>query len=210
MKTSRIKSEKYKGQKIQFGPFVMTFSKQGIAEVDVKDDNVQASLDSIVKAFGADICYLEDSENAALEAQKEKNIEFYKKLVESKDEEIAVLRISNETLSTELIQVKAELKAYKQMKGTTGVQAASPVDTDKGKGTDTTSKGNEGGEIEGDKQISEEFTKTYDELNKKTVAELKDILVEVFGEFESEWKSLTKKDDIITYIIGKSEASEKE
>lgn len=207
MKTSRIKSEKYKGQKIQFGPFVMTFSKQGIAEVDVKDDNVQASLDSIVKAFGADICYLEDSENAALEAQKEKNIEFYKKLVESKDEEIAVLRTSNETLSTELIQVKAELKAYKQMKGVTGVQTASPVDTDKDKGAE---KGNEGGEVEGEKQISEEFTKTYDELNKKTVAELKDILVEVFGEFESEWKPLTKKDDIITYIIGKSEASEKE
>ena len=35
--------------------------------------------------------------------------------------------------------------------------------------------------------------KTYKDLEKKTVAELKEILVEVFSEFENEWKRLTQK-----------------
>ena len=63
------------------------------------------------------------------------------------------------------------------------------------------------GKKESDTEKDKVEDKTYKDLEKKTVAELKEILVEVFGEFENEWKPLTKKDDIIFYIVNKSENS---
>lgn len=42
------------------------------------------------------------------------------------------------------------------------------------------------------------------ELNSKNLNELKAILEDVYADYKDEWKSLTKKDDIITYIISKS------
>lgn len=58
--------------------------------------------------------------------------------------------------------------------------------------------------IEEENQQSQlDNNKIKEQLNKKTVAQLKELLNEDFGDFKNEWKVLTKKDDIINYIISK-------
>lgn len=197
MKTFRIKSNQYKNTTIQFGSFLMNFNKIGISEVEVADDVKEKELENLVKSFSC-ISYLDEVENEALEAEKEKNIDYLKKIIDSKDKEIKALRISYEEVVTENTQLKGELKAYRQM--SKGVGVAAPTVTT----TDSTSKEDK---KESDTEKDKVEDKTYKDLEKKTVAELKEILVEVFGEFENEWKPLTKKDDIIFYIVNKSENS---
>lgn len=200
MKTFRIKSNQYKNTTIQFGSFLMNFNKIGISEVEVADEAKEKELETLVKSFSS-ISYLDEIENEALEAEKEKNIDYLKKIIDSKDKEIKALRISYEEVVTENTQLKGELKAYRQMSKGVGVAASTVTTTTT---TDSTSKEDK---KESDTEKDKVEDKTYKDLEKKTVAELKEILVEVFGEFENEWKPLTKKDDIIFYIINKSENS---
>lgn len=204
MKTFRIKSNQYKATAIQFGSFLMNFNKNGISEVEVADDVKEKELENLVKSFSC-ISYLDEVENELLEAEKEKNIDYLQKIIDSKDKEIKALRISYEEIVSENIQLKGELKAYRQM--SKGVGVTSPSTS-----VDTTSKveNKESSNKVEETKVNEETKiedKTYKDLEKKTVAELKEILVEVFGEFENEWKPLTKKDDIIFYIVNKSENS---
>ena len=68
------------------------------------------------------------------------------------------------------------------------------------------SEENAGGE---DEEGKEEISLKED-LNKKTVSQLKELLnTDDFLPFKEEWKSLTKKDDIINYILKKVEEDEK-
>lgn len=200
MKTFRIKSNQYRATVIQFGSFLMNFNKNGISEVEVADDVKEKELENLVKSFSC-ISYLDEVENELLEAEKEKNIDYLKKIIDSKDKEIKALRISYEEVVTENTQLKGELKAYRQMSKGVGVAAPTVTTTTT---TDSTSKEDK---KESDTEKDKVEDKTYKDLEKKTVAELKEILVEVFGEFENEWKPLTKKDDIIFYIVNKSENS---
>lgn len=203
MKTFRIKSNQYKATSIQFGSFLMNFNKNGISEVEVTDDAKEKELENLVKSFSC-ISYLDEVENELLEAEKEKNIDYLQKIIDSKDKEIKALRLSYEEIVSENTQLKGELKAYRQM--SKGVGVTSPIAS-----VDTTSKvENKESSNKVETKVEEETKiedKTYKDLEKKTVAELKEILVEVFGEFENEWKPLTKKDDIIFYIVNKSENS---
>lgn len=200
MKTFRIKSNQYRATAIQFGSFLMNFNKNGISEVEVADDVKEKELENLVKSFSC-ISYLDEVENELLEAEKEKNIDYLQKIIDSKDKEIKALRISYEEIVSENIQLKGELKAYRQMSKGVGVAAPTVTTTTT---TDSTSKEDK---KESDTEKDKVEDKTYKDLEKKTVAELKEILVEVFGEFENEWKPLTKKDDIIFYIVNKSENS---
>lgn len=200
MKTFRIKSNQYRATVIQFGSFLMNFNKNGISEVEVADDVKEKELENLVKSFSC-ISYLDEVENELLEAEKEKNIDYLQKIIDSKDKEIKALRISYEEIVSENIQLKGELKAYRQMSKGVGVAAPTVTTTTT---TDSTSKEDK---KESDTEKDKVEDKTYKDLEKKTVAELKEILVEVFGEFENEWKPLTKKDDIIFYIVNKSENS---
>ena len=204
MKTFRIKSNQYRATVIQFGSFLMNFNKNGISEVEVADDVKEKELENLVKSFSC-ISYLDEVENELLEAEKEKNIDYLQKIIDSKDKEIKALRISYEEIVSENIQLKGELKAYRQM--SKGVGVTSPSTS-----VDTTSKveNKESSNKVEETKVNEETKiedKTYKDLEKKTVAELKEILVEVFSEFKNEWKPLTKKDDIIFYIVNKSENS---
>lgn len=204
MKTFRIKSNQYRATAIQFGSFLMNFNKNGISEVEVADDVKEKELENLVKSFSC-ISYLDEVENELLEAEKEKNIDYLQKIIDSKDKEIKALRISYEEIVSENTQLKGELKAYRQM--SKGVGVTSPSTS-----VDTTSKveNKESSDKVEETKVNEETKvedKTYKDLEKKTVAELKEILVEVFSEFENEWKPLTKKDDIIFYIVNKSENS---
>ena len=67
-------------------------------------------------------------------------------------------------------------------------------------------KENAGGKEEEEK----EEISLKEDLNKKTVPQLKELLnTDDFLSFKEEWKSLTKKDDIINYILKKVEEDEK-
>lgn len=199
MKTFRIKSNQYRATAIQFGSFLMNFNKNGISEVEVADDVKEKELENLVKSFSC-ISYLDEVENELLEAEKEKNIDYLQKIIDSKDKEIKALRISYEEIVSENTQLKGELKAYRQM--SKGVGVTSPSTS-----VDTTSKVENKESSNNKVEETKVEDKTYKDLEKKTVAELKEILVEVFSEFENEWKPLTKKDDIIFYIVNKSENS---
>ena len=65
-------------------------------------------------------------------------------------------------------------------------------------------------EVEEKEEEKEEETSLKEDLNKKTVPQLKELLnTDDFLPFKEEWKSLTKKDDIINYILKKVEEDEK-
>ena len=74
-----------------------------------------------------------------------------------------------------------------------------PVEEEE-KPSEEESKNNEEGEKDKDKNIIKE------ELSKKTVSQLKELLnTEDFLPYKEEWKSLTKKDDIVNYLLKKIE-----
>ena len=193
MKTVRIKSKKYFNNSIKYGSFVMKFNSDYIAEVEVENDNKELELNSVVDSYD-DICYLEDADNELLEAKKKQNVEYLNKIIASKDEEIKALQLSNETLAKENIQLKSELKAYKEMKRNSNVEQKENKENENNASEGMTDKGAQ--------DFDNESMKA--QLNTKTVNELKEILIDTFGEFEKEWKPLKTKEDIILYIVNKT------
>ena len=195
MKTIRIKSKKYFNNSIKYGSFVMKFNSDHIAEVEVENSNKELELDSVVNSYD-DICYLEDVDNELLEAKKKQNVEYLNKIIASKNEEIKALQLSNETLAKENVQLKAELKAYKEVKKN---KNSITVDFNENQASNV----NNSEDLKGsNKDFDDESMKT--QLNAKTVNELKEILTDTFKDFEKEWKPLTKKEDIILYIMNKT------
>lgn len=204
MTTYHIKSDKHIKKSVIFGSFTMNFNAKGIAEVEIQSEAEKLKLESVVKDYDV-IHFLEDSESLQLEAEKEKNVEYLKKIISSKDDEIKVLKISNEDLASENIQLKAELKAFKTIKKDTSIDKVENIKKEVKEIEEEKGEIKEIIKEENSKEEKEDLGFSYEELNSKTVAELKDILNSVFGEFNSEWKPLTKKDDIILYIVNKVE-----
>lgn len=195
MKTIRIKSKKYFNNSIKYGSFIMKFNSDHIAEVEVENNNKEIELDFVVNSYD-DICYLEDADNELLEAEKKQNVEYLNKIIASKNEEMKVLQLSNETLAKENIQLKAELKAYKEVKKN---ENSVVVDFNENQASNVNNSENLKGS---DEDSDDESMKT--QLNTKTVNELKEILTDTFKDFEKEWKPLTKKEDIVIYIMNKT------
>ena len=171
----------------------MKFNSDYIAEVEVENDNKELELNSVVDSYD-DICYLEDADNELLEAKKKQNVEYLNKIIASKDEEIKALQLSNETVAKENIQLKSELKAYKEMKRNSNVEQKENKENENNASEGMTDKGAQ--------DFDNESMKA--QLNTKTVNELKEILINTFGEFEKEWKPLKTKEDIILYIVNKT------
>ena len=195
MKTIRIKSKKYFNNSIKYGSFIMKFNSDHIAEIEVENNNKELELDSVVNSYD-DICYLEDADNELLEAEKKQNVEYLNKIIASKNEEIKALQLSNETLAKENVQLRAELKAYKEVKKNENFVT---VDFNENQALNVNNS-------EDLKDLNEDFDdeSMKTQLNAKTVNELKEILIDTFKDFEKEWKPLTKKEDIVFYIMNKT------
>lgn len=178
MKTYRVKSNKYSKKAIQFGSFVLKFDSEGIAQIDLNDTD-GAKFAKIVEAFKPTIFYLEEDISLQLEAEKEKNVDFLKKTIEDKDTEIKTLKISIKDISNQNTQLAAEIKALKQL-------LSAKEETYKKETTKTDSK------------------VLKEELNKKTVVELKELLSVSYEGLEDEWKGLSKKEEIVNYMVEKA------
>lgn len=189
MKTVRIKSTKYSKTAIQFGSFVMRFNANGIAEIDLRDDNEELQLGDVVKTYSNVLCYLDEVADRELEAKRQGDVQYLNKVIESLREEVKTLKAVNETLATENTQLKIENKVYREQ----------ALGKSKNIKETTVNKGEDKKNDEG--VVSE--NKVSDALNKKTVAELKEILNDTFADFKSEWKDLKVKEEIVNYILSK-------
>jgi len=213
MKTVRIKSNIFKDGIFKFDSFEVTFDKLGVAEIELKNEQMEDSFTKTIESY-PQICYLEDSANEALEEKKKGDIVYLNKIIESKEEEVKGLKMANEELTIQLVQLQTELKylrqnktikvSIKEEKIVTGEDIKFPTKV----ADDSLEEKEVIKEIftseEEINKISEENSKIYSELNSKTIPQLKDLLSDTFKEFESEWISLTKKDKIITYILNKT------
>lgn len=176
----------------------MNFNKMGIAEVELREEDEEEKLNNIIQQYSNFICYLDEVSNRELEAKKNQDVVYLEKVIEDLRKEKEVLRISNENLAAENVALKAELKVYREQR---------TFEKDKEENQKVKNEKEEIKEKEEviDKKVEEkvegDIIKT--ELNKKTISELKNILSDIFGEDKEEWKSLTKKEDIVEYIYKK-------
>ena len=142
------------------------------------------------------------------------NIKFYEKKEEKKvtiSSEIEILKESNKKLAIENITIKKENAELKNQISSflTKLSDAEKSNTET-KNDDFIAEKNTEEIIE---KITEETTKETtegnsikDNLSKKTLSQLKELLnTEDFISFKEEWKSLSKKDDIIDFILKKIE-----
>ena len=182
MKTVRVKSNKYSKRSIQFGSFLMKFDARGIAELDVTEAE-EVELNNILNLYSDSICHLDEVSSRELEAKKQGNIEYLQKIIDSQKEEIKILKIANEEMATENVQLKAELKVYREQ--------------------GLINKENKKVVAEKVESKTEEQNKVLSELTKKTVDQLKEILTTTFADFKNEWSKLTIKEDIVKYIFNK-------
>lgn len=202
MKIIRIKSEKYQKTSVNFGGFIMNFNKMGIAEVELRSEEEEEKLNNVIQQYSNFICYLDEVSNRELEAKKNQDVTYLEKVIEDLRKEKEVLRISNENLASENVALKAELKVYRE-------QRILEKDKEENKKQEIkeNKKQEEKKEVKEDKEEKQEIKDEGDiirtELNKKTISELKNILSDIFGEDKEEWKSLTKKEDIVEYIYKK-------
>ena len=187
MKTLRVKSNKYKKTAIQFGAFLMKFNAAGIAEVDVADTEEELEFNKVVETYSSSICYLDAVADRELEAKMEGDIQYLNKTIEGLREELKAAKMVNEELATENVQLKAELKVYREHN----------LKDSKSKVEESQSS---------NKSEEEDIQKSTirKALNKKNIEELKSMLNEMFLEFKSEWEGLTLKSDIVNYIVSKS------
>lgn len=202
MKIIRIKSEKYQKTSVNFGGFIMNFNKMGIAEVELRSEEEEEKLNNVIQQYSNFICYLDEVSNRELEAKKNQDVTYLEKVIEDLRKEKEVLRISNENLASENVALKAELKVYREQR-----ILEKNKEENKKQEIKENKKQEEKKEIKEDKEEKQEIKDEGDiiktELNKKTISELKNILSDIFGEDKEEWKSLTKKEDIIEYIYKK-------
>lgn len=202
MKIIRIKSEKYQRTSVNFGGFIMNFNKMGIAEVELRSEEEEEKLNNVIQQYSNFICYLDEVSNRELEAKKNQDVTYLEKVIEDLRKEKEVLRISNENLASENVALKAELKVYREQR-----ILEKNKEENKKQEIKENKKQEEKKEIKEDKEEKQETKDEGDiiktELNKKTISELKNILSDIFGEDKEEWKSLTKKEDIVEYIYKK-------
>ena len=119
-------------------------------------------------------------------------------MIEEKDTEIKSLKIANKELSSQILALQAQAKAYKeQLAEKNAFNEAENVAMNTAKvNNDNTSSDSE--EIKKEEEVF-----TEQELKNKTIPQLQDILNSVFKDYKNEWQSLKKKDDMIIYITQK-------
>lgn len=175
MKTINVISPIYLNKQVNFEGFVINFNGEGKAKVEIDETKVSA-FQNVLSSYPN----IYDADNLPADygkkATKEENITNTPSSVET------TLKNSNIALAKENKELKKEIETLKANVAALEKQIAEV--------SNTSSKEN----------IEESLEVT---LNKKTLAELKAILADVYKDFQEEWKTLTKKEDIINYMISK-------
>lgn len=217
MKKINVVSDVYKNTAINFNGFVVNFDAEGkgVLNFDEKETKsveevfevhpniykgdklpIKEKVEAPVKEEGAtevataniELEHLKESNKTlALEnASLKKENETFKKEKEELENKICTL----------MQEAKVEKPAEEEKKESESKEEkpADETETKEGEGDGTESEGDK------DKNIIKE------DLNKKTVTQLKDLLnTDDFLPFKEEWKNLTKKDDIVNFILKRIE-----
>lgn len=191
MKKINVISDIYKNRSVNFNGFIIAFNAdgKGIAEFE---ESKSEDFDKIFQMHpniykGDKLPIQKNSEEKAIESFISVNnseLDFFKESNKNLAMENSNLKKENANLIAENMSLKQENENLKQ---------------------ENINLKQEKEELES-KLASTAMGDIRDELNKSTVAQLKELLnSEDFIEFKEEWKNLTKKEDIIDFIIKKVE-----
>ena len=223
MKQINVISDVYKNTSVNFNGFIVNFDIEGKGVLSFEEKQTE----SAEKVFVHPNIYKGDKLPAKEKVEAPANKEETAAEATISNVELEYLKQSNKDLALENASLKKENEILKKEKEElenkicTLMQAnkveksvdkeETAEETEKSKEVEKSeeaekSEENAGGE---DEEGKEEISLKED-LNKKTVAQLKELLnTDDFLPFKEEWKSLTKKDDIINYILKKVEEDEK-
>ena len=187
MKQINVISPIYKNQAINFNGFVVKFNMEGKGVVSFEDsqtENVDKIFEVHPNIYKGDKLpiIMEQKENKSAKTEIIDNTEF-----EMLKESNKKLALENANLKKEKEELKKEISSLMQEKK-----------------TDIESEVKEDIAEKKENENSFEEASIKKDLSKKTVSQLKELLnTEDFLPFEEEWKCLTKKDEIITFILKK-------
>lgn len=217
MKQINVISDVYKNISVNFNGFIVNFDIEGKGVLSFEEKQTE----SVEKVFEMHPnIYKGDKLPAKEKVEAPANKEETAAEVATSNVELEHLKQSNKDLALENASLKKENEALKKEKEEledkicTLMQAnkiEKPADeketvkeTEKSEEVEKSEENASGKEEEGKEEIS-----LKEDLNKKTVPQLKELLNTDDFFFKEEWKSLTKKDDIVNYILKKVEEDEK-
>lgn len=220
MKQINVISDVYKNTSVNFDGFIVKFDIEGkgILNFDEKQiESVEKIFEIHPNIYKGDKLPIKEKVETSINKKEittesaVSNMEFEHLKQSNKDLalENASLKKENEILKKE--KEELEEKICSLIQANKVEKSDDEKEVDKAEKTDTKEESEKSEEIEkseenedvGDK---EEEISLKENLNKKTVSQLKELLnTDDFLPFKEEWKSLTKKDDIINYILKKIE-----
>jgi len=207
MKQINVISDVYKNQSVNFNGFIVKFNIEGKGIIQFEEKQTE----DVMKVFNHPHIYEGDKLPV-----KEKVDAPVENAQENKDNsELKQLMESNKNLALENANLKKENEELKKEKETLENKICELIQAGKinkeetsegdGEGAPVNENGTEG---EGTEEGKEEES-LQEQLEKKTVAQLKEILnSEDFIKYKEEWKGLSKKEDIIAYLVKKTEEEE--
>lgn len=230
MEKINVISPVYKNVSVNFNGFIINFNAEGKSIIEIEEeklpilrevfkthsniyegnelpkkenvDNTKSDLNNINDIDNTEISFLKESnknlakENAIL--KKEKDI-LIQENVQLKKEKY-FLEEENVNLKNQISNYNCKENQQQSVEESQSVEKSESQSVEKLESQVV----EESQSIEEENQQSQlDNNKIKEQLNKKTVAQLKELLNEDFGDFKNEWKVLTKKDDIINYIISK-------
>lgn len=179
MKKVNVISPVYKNQAVNFNGFIVNFDAEGKGILKFEDNQTE----KVEKVFSIHPNIYKGDKLPKDEANIENTTQENNNSAVTT--EIEILKDSNKKLALENAELKKENEVLKKENE---VLKKALIGTEK------------------EENIQNEETSLKDDLNKKTINELKELLnTEDFLQFKEEWKGLTKKEDIINFILIKIE-----
>ena len=180
MKQVNVISPVYKNQAVNFNGFIVNFDANGKGVLKFEDNQTE----KVEKVFSVHPNIYKGDKLPKNEAKTETATTTQENNNSAVTAEIEILKDSNKKLALENAELKKENEALKK-------KLANNKEEEK------PSK---------EENVQKEETSLKDDLNKKTISELKELLnTEDFLPFKEEWKGLTKKEDIINFMLTKVE-----
>ena len=181
MKKINVVSPVYINKKVNFEGFIVDFNAEGKAVVEIEESQAEDFANVLTvypNIYDAD--HLPADYNKKEVAKKEEV-----KPNNANTAEFDALKKGNIALAKENKELKKENET---LKATIAELNAKLENKEENK----------------EEKKEEKEENLEDTLNKKTLIELKSILADVYKDFQDEWKTLTKKDDIVKYILTKN------
>ena len=218
MKQINVISDVYKNTSVNFDGFIVNFDIEGKGVLSFEEKQTE----SVEKVFEMHPnIYKGDKLPVKEKIKASANKEETTAKVTTSNMELEHLKQSNKDLALENASLKKENEILKKEKEELEdkictLMQANKIEKsfDEKETAEETEKSEEAEKSEenagGKEEEKKEEISLKEDLNKKTVPQLKELLnTDDFLPFKEEWKSLTKKDDIVNYILKKVEEDEK-